>query len=45
MIFKNLEEYVEFVIGNKIGIKCPILYFQKTIDTQEIMDIECFQIH
>jgi hypothetical protein len=35
MIFKNLEEYVEFVDWQrKMGIKCPILYFQKTIDTQ-----------
>lgn len=35
MVFNNLEEYVEFVNWQrKMGIKCPILYFQKTIDTQ-----------
>jgi hypothetical protein len=35
MIFKNLEEYVEFVDWQrKMGISCPILYFQKTVNTQ-----------
>ena len=33
--FNNLEEYVEFIDWQKSqGIKCPVLYLQKTYDTQ-----------
>lgn len=33
--FNNLEEYTEFIDWQKSqGIKCPILYLQKTYDTQ-----------
>jgi len=33
--FNNLEEYIEFVKWQRrLGIRCPILYFQQTYDTQ-----------
>tara|TARA_B100000886_G_scaffold277824_1_gene201804 strand:+ start:4217 stop:4852 length:636 start_codon:yes stop_codon:yes gene_type:complete len=33
--FNNLEEYVEFIEWQKSqGISCPVLYLQKTYDTQ-----------
>lgn len=33
--FNNLEEYAEYVKwSQKVGIKCPILYFDQTYDTQ-----------
>lgn len=33
--FNNLEEYVEFLNWQRSkGIKCPVLYFQKTYDAQ-----------
>ena len=33
--FNNLEEYSEFVDWqNSVGIKCPVLHFQKSYDTQ-----------
>ena len=33
--FNNLEEYAEYVKwSQKVGIKCPILYFEQTYDTQ-----------
>tara|TARA_Y100000739_G_C20496997_1_gene413113 strand:- start:285 stop:962 length:678 start_codon:yes stop_codon:yes gene_type:complete len=33
--FNNLEEYSEFVDWqNSVGIKCPVLYFQKSYDAQ-----------
>jgi len=33
--FNNLEEYIEFVKWQRrLGIRCPVLYFQQTYDTQ-----------
>ena len=33
--FDNLEEYAEYVKwSQKVGIKCPILYFEQTYDAQ-----------
>jgi len=33
--FNNLEEYVEFLHWqNGVGIKCPVLYFEKNYDAQ-----------
>ena len=33
--FSNLEEYAEYVKwGQKVGLKCPILYFEQTYDAQ-----------
>jgi len=33
--FNNLEEYVEFINWqNGVGIKCPVLYFEKHYDAQ-----------
>ena len=33
--FDNLEEYVEFLdYQKKMGVKCPVLYYQETYDTQ-----------
>ena len=33
--FNSLEEYAEYVEwSQKVGIKCPILYFEQTYDTQ-----------
>ena len=35
IVFNNLEEYVEFVNWQrKMGIHCPVLYFQQTYDAQ-----------
>lgn len=35
LIFDNLDEYVEFIKWQRAkGIKCPILYFQETYNTQ-----------
>lgn len=35
LVFNNLEEYVEFLDWQRSkGIKCPVLYFQKTYDAQ-----------
>ena len=35
IIFKSLEEYAEYVAwSQKVGIKCPILYYEETYNTQ-----------
>ncbi len=35
IIFKSLEEYAEYVTwSQKVGIKCPILYYEETYNTQ-----------
>ena len=35
LVFENLEEYVEFIEWQRTrGIRCPILYFDQTFDTQ-----------
>ena len=35
IIFKSLEEYAEYVAwGQKVGLKCPILYYEETYNTQ-----------
>lgn len=37
IIFKNLEEYAEFVEWQKhMNIKCPILYLEETYNTQNV---------
>ena len=35
IIFNNLEEYAEYVDwARKVGVNCPILYYEQTYDTQ-----------
>ena len=35
IIFKSLEEYAEYVAwSQKVGLKCPILYYEETYNTQ-----------